>query len=173
MSGAKTAKSSKASPARWLTVEEREAWKGLQQMHAALSAVLNRQLSGQSGLSLQDYGVLVVLTEQPDGRLRPFELGRELGWEKSRLSHHLSRMAERGLVARESCPADQRGWFVAVTDEGRAAIEAAAPGHVGAVRRSFVDRLTPDQLQAQATIARVVLEGLAAGACDESGCGGD
>ena len=106
--------------------------------------------------------MLVVLTDQPEGRMRAFELGRELGWEKSRVSHHVSRMVARGLVTRERCPSDQRGAFVVVTARGRRAIESAAPGHVAAVRRYFVDQLSPAQLDALGDITETVLENLEA-----------
>ena len=141
---------------QWLSDEEQAAWRGLQRLQADLAARLSRQLAVASGLSLQDYAVLVALTDRPEGRLRAFELGRELGWEKSRVSHHISRMAERGLVVRERCETDQRGAFVAITAEGRGAIEAAAPGHVAAVRRWFVDLLTPEQLRALTEIGDTV-----------------
>jgi len=145
---------------RWLDEREARAWRGLQALQLKLTARLSRDLAADSELSYPDYAVLVVLTDQPDGRLRPFELGRELGWEKSRLSHHVSRMVERGLVTRESCPSDHRGAFVVVTERGRLAIEAAAPGHVSAVRRHFIDHLTADQLDALAEITDRVLGGL-------------
>ena len=172
---AKTASQPASGAPRWLNAGEQEAWRGLQRMQAALGAVLNRQLSADTGLSLQDYMVLVVLTAQPEGRMRPFELGRELGWEKSRLSHHVSRMAQRGLVSRERCLADQRGWYVAVSPEGWAAIEGAAPGHVEAVRRWFIDRLTPEQISAMASVADAVLAGLTGerGACNEAAGAGE
>jgi DNA-binding MarR family transcriptional regulator len=145
---------------RWLDEREARAWRGLQAMQHRLGAALSRALADDSELSYSDYTVLVVLTDQPDGRLRAFELGAELGWEKSRVSHHVSRMADRGLVRREKCPSDQRGAFVVVTDEGRAAIERAAPGHVAAVRRWFVDLLTPEQLDALTDITGVALAAL-------------
>jgi DNA-binding MarR family transcriptional regulator len=156
---------------RWLDEEERAAWQGLMQMELQLSGALGRQLYQESRLSLQDYSVLVCLTEQPEGRMRAFELGRQLGWEKSRLSHHISRMAGRGLVERQQCPSDQRGSFVVVTDEGRAVIEAAAPGHVAAVRRHFVDLLSRTQLAQLTAITSTVLSALEAECqslvCDE------
>ena len=145
----------------WLDEDEAAAWRGLQAMQAQLNARLARELALDSDLSYQDYAVLVVLTDRPDGRLRAFELGRELGWEKSRVSHHVSRMVARGLVTRRRCPSDQRGAFVVVSEAGRRAIEAAAPGHVAAVRRYVVDRLTPDQLDALRSIADAVLAALA------------
>lgn len=145
---------------RWLDEREARAWRGLQSLQLRLTATLSRELAGESELSYPDYTVLVVLTDQPDGRLRAFQLGRELGWEKSRVSHHVSRMAERGLVTRERCASDQRGAFVVITDRGRRLIEAAAPGHVAAVRRHFIDLLTPEQLDVLADITHTVLDRL-------------
>lgn len=143
--------------APWLTEREERTWRALQFMQMRLEGELARQLAAESGLSYPDYVVLVALTDRPDGRMRLFELGAVLGWEKSRLSHHVGRMADRGLVKKEKCEDDRRGAFVVITRRGRAAIEAAAPGHVAAVRRLFVDRLTPRQLDAVADAAEAVL----------------
>ncbi len=145
---------------RWLSAAEQDAWAGLQQMQGQLAGRLNRELAASSGLSLQDYAVLVNLSEAPEGRVRANELGRRLGWEKSRLSHHVARMAARGLVARERCPMDHRGHYVTLTPEGAGALGAAAPGHCASVRHWFVDRLSPEQLAALAEIARTVSAGL-------------
>lgn len=151
---------------RWLDEREARAWRALMAMQMQLEAALARQLAAESVLSYSDYVVLVALTDHPEGRLRLFELGRVLGWEKSRLSHHVTRMADRGLVKKERCGSDRRGAFVAVTRKGRREIEAAAPGHVEAVRRLFVDRLTPGELDAVAAAAEKVL-----GAIGDAGSG--
>src|SRR3954470_9965333 len=127
---------------RWLTDDEQRAWRGLLQMTSRLDARLNRDLQQTSGLSLADYDVLVLLTEAPDGRLRVFELAENLQWEQSRLSHHLARMQRRGLVAREECTSARRGAFIVRTEDGRDAIEKAAPAHVDAVRRLVFDGLS-------------------------------
>lgn len=156
---------------RWLTDTEQEAWAGLQQMQGMLSGRLNRELSESSGLSLQDYAVLVNLSEEPDARVRANELGRRLGWEKSRLSHHVARMVARGLVARERCPVDHRGLYVTLTAGGRAALQAAAPGHCASVRHWFVDRLDPQQLATIAAVARSVTDGLSEVCEAEERCG--
>ena len=145
---------------RWLDEREERAWRSLQLMQMRLDGALARQLAADSGLSYPDYTVLVALTGASDGQMRLFELARILGWEKSRLSHHIARMAERGLVAKERCGSDRRGAFVLVTDAGRQEIEAAAPGHVEIVRRLFVDRLAPQQLDAVADAAETVLAAL-------------
>lgn len=144
---------------RWLNDQEQRAWQGMALMDMQLTARLARQLAAD-GLSYQDYAVLAGLTADPDGRLRLLELGQRMGWEKSRLSHHVSRMVDRGLVTRQKCPTDMRGAFVVITDAGRRAIEAAAPAHVEAVRKYFIDLLTVDQIQALGDITAAVLENL-------------
>lgn len=145
---------------RWLDESEQRAWRSYLQMHGQLLARLNRQLQADSGLSLADYEVLVTLSEVPAGHLRPFELQRVLQWEQSRLSHQLRRMEHRGLVGREGCTDDGRGAFIALTDAGRRTIEAAAPGHVDAVRRLFFDGLTRDQITMLGQLSAQVLDRL-------------
>lgn len=154
---------------RWLDELEARAWRGYTRMRVELEAALSRELSRHSGLSHADYEVLVELSEVEEGRLRAFQLGRALRWEKSRLSHHLKRMEARGLVRREECAEDSRGSEVVLTAEGRAVIEQAAPAHVEDVRRLMIDHLTPGQLEVLADIAEVVLAGLEQ--ADDEGCG--
>jgi DNA-binding MarR family transcriptional regulator len=151
----------------WLTEREERAWRALQFMQMRLEGELARQLAANSGLSYPDYLVLVALTDRPDGRLRLYQLAQDLGWEKSRASHHVGRMVGRGLVTKEQCASDRRGYFVVVTDDGRRAIDAAAPGHVATVRRLVIDRLEPEQLDAVADVAEAVLAGLNESGQDE------
>ncbi|MGW4595905.1 MarR family winged helix-turn-helix transcriptional regulator [Streptomyces sp. NPDC004457] len=127
-------------------------------MHDLLVNQAGRSLQSEFGLSATDYTVLAELTRAPDDHLRVMELAKVLGWEKSRVSHHLSRMVKRGLVTREDCADDGRGAYVAVTAAGRAAIEAAAPRHVEDVRRLFLDHLTPGQVVLLAEITDTVIE---------------
>ncbi|MGW5050292.1 MarR family winged helix-turn-helix transcriptional regulator [Actinokineospora sp. NPDC004072] len=146
---------------RWLDDDEQRAWRGYLHMQARLSARLNRQLQDDSGLSLADFAVLVELSEVAGGRTRVLALAEQLQWEKSRLSHQLNRMRARGLVDRQECPNDRRGAFVALTPQGRATIEAAAPRHVETVREFLFDRLTPELVAALGEIADRVAAGLA------------
>jgi len=147
---------------RWLSEGEQRAWRGLVRMTSRLDARLNRDLQRTSGLSLADYDVLVLLTEASDARARVVQLANELQWEQSRLSHHLTRMQRRGLVAREDCPTDRRGAFVALTDTGRDAIERAAPAHAALVRQLVFDGTPAEQVAALDAIVERVLFRLAA-----------
>jgi DNA-binding MarR family transcriptional regulator len=146
-----------AEQVKWLDESEARAWRSFQQMQMRLLARLARDLGAHSGLSYQDYAVLVALTDQPEGGMRLFQLGHELGWEKSRISHQVTRMAKRGLVEKRTCGSDRRGAVVVVTESGRDEIGAAAPSHLRAVRRLFIDRLTPAQLENLTDIADTVL----------------
>ncbi|HRE01747.1 MAG TPA: MarR family transcriptional regulator [Ilumatobacteraceae bacterium] len=144
----------------WLSEREERAWRALQFMQMRLEGALARQLVADSGLSYPDYLVLIALTDQPDGRMRLFELADVLGWEKSRASHQVGRMVGRGLVDKERCHSDRRGFYVVLTASGRRTIEAAAPEHVATVRRLFVDRITAEQLDVVGDAAEAVLAAL-------------
>src|ERR1700721_4805427 len=144
----------------WLDPTEQRAWRGFIDTYTRLMAVLGKELAEESGMSVQDYAVLVALSERPEGTMRSFELGRELAWEKSRLSHHISRMVDRELVKRQGCPTDKRGAFVRITQKGRKAIKEAAPGHVASVRRYFIDQLTARELETLAKIGDKVHKAL-------------
>lgn len=144
--------------ARPLTEREMSAWRAFYEMQEVLRGRLERQLQADSGLSNADYTVLVALSEAAGGRLRAYELGRQLGWEKSRLHHQLTRMGERGLIQRHS--GDGRAVHAAITGAGRAALEAAVPGHTRQVRRLVIDRLTSQQIDQLGDISRMILNGL-------------
>jgi DNA-binding MarR family transcriptional regulator len=146
----------------WLEETEQRAWRGYLAMHAQLSARLHRELAADTGLSLADFDVLVCLTDRPEARARVLELAEALQWEKSRLSHHLTRMHRRGLVTREECPGDARGAYIVLTSHGRRSIEQAAPAHVATVRDLVFDQLTTTQIETLATITDTVLARLAA-----------
>src|SRR5690242_18344290 len=148
---------------RWLEEHEQSAWRGYLDMNAKLSAQLNRDLQAAAGLSHPDYAVLVQLSEHPKSRMRVLELARALGWEKSRLSHQLSRMQQRGLLTRAGCADDRRGSYIELTPAGRTTIEGAAPAHVDSVRRYVFDGLSREQVDALDGITQTVLASLQAG----------
>src|SRR3989442_9043742 len=131
---------------RWLDERQQRVWQGYLHLNQDLIAVLEQQLARESGLSGADYRVLHPLSQAPGGLLRARDLGSEIGWDRSRLSHHLSRMEKRGLVAREECAEDGRGLMVRLTDAGRKAIQGAAPQHVENVQRYFFDLLSKEEL---------------------------
>ncbi|MFF4397488.1 MarR family winged helix-turn-helix transcriptional regulator [Streptomyces sp. NPDC001480] len=141
---------------QWLTPEEQRAWRGFVRLHDKLVGRLSRMLQTESNMSAADFAVLVHLTDVPEGRQRFVDLAQSLEWEKSRMSHHIARMSKRGLVAREECPEDGRGAFVVITEAGRAAIDAAAPRHVEAVRELFLDHVTPAELRVLAELSERV-----------------
>lgn len=129
---------------------ELRAWRGLIETTALLRHRSDQQLMADSGLSGSDYPVLVTLHERGGSAIRSTELADLIGWEQSRLSHHLARMERRGLVSRRPCAADARGSEVLLTSAGRSTFLAAAPAHSDAVQRLFADALTPAQLEALA-----------------------
>ena len=137
-------------------------WKAYRDVYQELSTVLEDQLLRDAGLSGSEYAVLVVLSHSPDGVLRARELGSELGWDRSRLSHLVRRMEKRRLVAREDCEEDARGSMVRLTDAGRATVDGVAPEHSEAVRRYFFNALSSDELETLAVVFDRLLENLRA-----------
>ena len=144
---------------RWLSDVEQRAWLAYRRMARQLDARLARELARDSGLSMQDYDVLSALSDSAEHRWCAKDLGTHLLWSPSRLSHHLDRMQRRELVRRVSCP-QGRGSDVVLTAQGLAAIQAAAPGHVAAVRQAFIDRLTPGDLAALTRASTTIIDGL-------------
>jgi len=130
----------------WLSAEQQRVWRNYLAMTSRLQSAMSRQLQDDCGLSLADYDVLVALDEQPGCRIA--ELGERLGWEQSRLSHQLSRMRARGLVARRGAADDRRAATVDLTADGRAALTSAAPGHAELIRNVVFEGTSAAQLRA-------------------------
>jgi DNA-binding MarR family transcriptional regulator len=142
---------------RWLDPQEDRAWRGYRRMKALLDAQTGRDLAADAGLSEPDYDVLSNLTEVAGHSWRASELAARLLWSTSRLSHHISRMEAKGLVAREECGTDGRGAVIVLTSKGLQVIEAAAPCHVASVRRHFLDLLSRHELKALEGMAQKVV----------------
>ena len=129
-----------------LTDDEQRAWRTFIESSWALHTHLEDDLRAKTGLSMNDYHVLVVLSEAPDRRLRMGELADRLVFSPSRITYQINSMVKRGLVRKQPCPEDGRGQEAVLTPEGLAALEAAAPLHLITVRDRFIDRLDPDEL---------------------------
>ena len=136
-------------------------WKAYRDLHQQLTTVLSDELLRDAGLSGSEYAVLVPLSYAPDGVLRARELGGELGWDRSRLSHLVRRMEKRGLVAREECFEDARGSMVRLTGVGRAIVDGVAPDHSESIRRYFFNLLSKQELATLATVFDRLLDNLA------------
>lgn len=145
---------------KWLSEREDRAWRAYRGMQSLLPAQLARDLAHDSGLSEPDYDVLSTLSEKPGHRWQLHGLAAKLLWSRSRLSHHIARMEQRGLVAREDDPADRRGCIIALTRQGLRTLEKAAPHHVAAVRQHFIDLLTEDEVGTLTQISERILQRL-------------
>lgn len=126
----------------WLDPTEMRLWRGFIEVSARAMGRIEEELQRDAGLGVDDYEVLVHLSEATDGRLRMSELADRTLHSRSRLTHRIDRMVGDGLVAREACPEDRRGVEAVLTAKGRRILEAAAPGHLAAVRSALVDRFT-------------------------------
>ncbi|MEV4113664.1 MarR family transcriptional regulator [Nonomuraea sp. NPDC049695] len=144
---------------RWLSPAEQRAWRTHLALHKLLMHRLDRELQVHQ-LSLNDYEILVNLSESQDRRMRMSDLADATIQSRSRLSHQISRMEAKGLVTREDCRDDRRGTFAVLTDEGWDTIQKVAPDHVASVREHFVDRLSDEQLKALEAAYEPIVEHL-------------
>lgn len=133
--------------ARWLSESDQAVWRDYLRATMEVREGLERHLLSETGLSLNEYEVLVVLSEQPEHRIRMARLAEELVNSRSRLSHTVQRMEKRGLVERHSCAKDGRGVYCTLTDEGYEVLKGAAPHHVESVRSHIFDRLTREDVE--------------------------
>jgi DNA-binding MarR family transcriptional regulator len=135
------------------TRTELHTWRDFLETTEALRTALAARLQSESALSTGDYAVLLALSEAEGQRMRSSAMAAHVGWERSRLSHHLGRMERRGLIRREECATDSRGAEVVLEPAGAEAFHGATVPHLRAVRELFVDALTPEQLAAAGEIA--------------------
>jgi DNA-binding MarR family transcriptional regulator len=131
----------------WLEGDQQRVWLAYIRIQLRLSYEMNRQLLSDSGMSLPDYDVLTALSVADEGRMPITVLAAQIGWERSRVSHHVRRMSARGLVTCGLSAADRRVTEVTLTERGRQALEEAAPGHVDLVRRLFFGGLPADLVE--------------------------
>ncbi|RKN09342.1 MarR family winged helix-turn-helix transcriptional regulator [Streptomyces radicis] len=134
------------SGTRWLSESEQRAWRTHLEVSKLLTHRLERDLQ-PFGLTMNDYEILVILSESDERRMRMSDLAAGTLQSKSRLSHQITRMERAGLVRREDCDSDKRGLFAVLTERGWETMREVAPHHVASVRRHFVDLLAPDDLQ--------------------------
>ena len=131
-----------------VTNEEWDAWTSFLSMRRQLELALEHQLQRDARISVADYGILLSLSKAEGNQLRAGELAQQLDWEKSRVSHQVSRMEKRGLVERRLCDSDARGTWVGLTPTGTEAVVCAMRDHATTMRQYFFDVVTPVELAA-------------------------
>jgi DNA-binding MarR family transcriptional regulator len=141
---------------RWLSPAEQDAWRSFMAGCRALFTAVDAQLQRDAGMPLAYYEILVRLSEAPGRALRMSQLAEAASASKSRASHAVARLEERGWIRRVDCPTDRRGQVAQLTDEGYAVLAGAAPGHVAQVRQSLFDGLTPEQVTQLQAIGEVM-----------------
>jgi DNA-binding MarR family transcriptional regulator len=147
------------TPTRWLTDAEQRTWRAFLGACRKLFAEVDGQLQHEAGIPHAYYEILVRLSEAPRRELRMTQLADASVSSKSRLSHAVARLEERGWIERTACPTDRRGQVARLTDAGFAALDAAAAAHVEQVRRILFDQLSADQVEQLGEISAAIETG--------------
>lgn len=153
----------------WLNNTQQQVWRAFLTMRRDLDQAVEAQLS-EVGLSAADFALLVPLSEAPQHQLRARDLSRHIGWDRSRLSHHIRRMEQRGLIIRHSCDIDARGTYIQLTKRGVTAVQTAAPGHAQTVRSCMFDQLSEQELQTLRVISERISSRLTEHQYSEPSC---
>ncbi|UFU02504.1 MarR family transcriptional regulator [Ruania suaedae] len=151
---------------RWLDVEQQRHWRSVLAGMWSLFDALGRDLEDAADLSMNEYEVMVRLSESEDRTMRMSRLAHDVVSSRSRLTHTVRRMEAAGLVERRSAPDDGRGVDCVLTEKGFDRLRTAAPWHVESVRRRLVDVLTPEQLEAVGEAFALVVQEIDSGSDD-------
>jgi DNA-binding MarR family transcriptional regulator len=130
-----------------LDEEELAAWRGMLRAHAELVRELDAELAREHDMPLSSYEVLLFLNDSEDGRMRMSELADSALLSRSGLTRLVDRLERQGLLKRERCESDARGWFAEITPEGRRVFGAARKTHLDGVRRAFLSHFSRDELR--------------------------
>lgn len=145
-------------PTPWLDEEETRIWRGFVQAMGRINSQLTESLKADAGLTLEDYEVLVYLSEAPDQRLRMTELSTMLAHSRSRATQRVDRLVKRDLIQREKCPEDRRGTFACLTNDGMQLLNKIAPEHLRQVRARLIDLIEPHERATMAEVLQRVAE---------------
>ncbi len=132
----------------WLSDEEMRLWRAFIAASSGMNTAIDASLKKSNAMNLDDYEVLVMLSESNGNRLRMSELSTHILHSRSRLTQRIDRLATRGLVSREKDESDARGTWAVLTPEGKRALEEAAPSHLEHVREFFFDHIDAEDIPA-------------------------
>ena len=151
-----------------LTDTEKSQWRVFLTMRRQLDLTLERRLQAGAGISSADHEILLGLYEAPDRMLRAGQIADLIGWEKSRVSHQISRMEQRGLLSRAECGDDARGVWVRLEPDGIRAVLESSSCRAEALKEYFFDVLQPDELEVLTRVSTRVLDTIHPRICDEA-----
>lgn len=148
------------SDVAWLDRDQQRAWRAYLVGTTLLMDRLDRELREQHRVSLPEYEILVRLAEADGNRMRMATLADSVSHSRSRVTHTVTRMETAGLVVRDACLSDGRGVEAVLTDQGREALENAAPTHVAGVRRFLIDLVDEEDFEAVGRVFDAVADRL-------------
>lgn len=151
-----------------ISEEHWDVWRSFTAMRRQLDHALGQQLQQDAGISRPDFEILLAVFEAPSRQLRARELAEQLGWEKSRVSHQVTRMESRGLLTRTGCDSDGRGVWIGLTPDGSRAVLGSIRDHATTIRRYFFDVLNDEELAALGSASHRVLDAIDPPVCQSA-----
>ncbi|WP_232014020.1 MarR family winged helix-turn-helix transcriptional regulator [Glycomyces terrestris] len=123
-------------------------WCALSALHERIAERIGRRLEAEHDLSVREFSLLTVLSRQREGsggHLQMREVAEAIVLSQSATTRLVTRMEDRGLLARTICKDDRRGIYTNVTEAGRRLLAAARPTHDGALAEALGEaRANPD-----------------------------
>lgn len=148
------------SEPNWLDPDELQAWRSYIEATTRVRHACTSALQAETGLSLDDYGILVALGEGPTDGVRMSGLAEMVAMSRSGLTYRVDRLAKLGFVCRRACAVDGRSSYAVLTPEGRIALDRAAHNHVANVREYLVDHMTREEFTALGATLETVAQAL-------------
>ena len=130
-----------------------ESWITFLRSHAAITRELSAQLQREHGLTLNDYEVLLHLSQSEDGRMRRVDLAERVLLTASGITRLLEGLERSGYVCKETCDSDARVSYAKLTDEGQAKLRVAGVTHLRGIDELFLGRYSGSEL---ATLAELL-----------------
>lgn len=127
-----------------------QGWCALSLLHERIHAHVERALLAKHDLSVREFSLLNVLGRQyegPDGHLQMNQVADAVVLSQSATTRLVTRLEERGLLARCFCPKDRRGIYTNVTEKGFAVLKAARPTNDAALSKALEEARLDPQLR--------------------------
>ena len=148
----KTQERARAMVRAYLTDEQERIWYGLTETYDALLGALDARMLAEHNMPLSAFEALMHITHAEEGAISISDLAELVRLSPSQVSRIAIELERKGLVQRQRSATDSRSTEVAVTESGRAQLQAAAPTYLSTIRSYLFDGLAERDVKQLARI---------------------